>query len=267
MSEETSKMIIMEEDELKVSYEKLQVAFEELKKIDQTKIDFVTVVTHELRTPLAVIRNNLEMLLDGTFGELSEIQNESMSRIFKNVERMIKLVSDSLEMSRIYGNRLKLKYDQVRLSEIFEKVATEMKVIAEEKGHDLTLDICEEIPIVSCDEDRITQALTNLLHNAIKFTPEGGKISVSLKICDTCEEPYVVAEVSDNGIGIPKEDHEEIFKQFYGVQNSATNEPSTGLGLSIVKGVIEAHGGEVKVISRLGDGTTFSFTIPVGGGR
>ncbi|MDY6958945.1 MAG: HAMP domain-containing sensor histidine kinase [Halobacteriota archaeon] len=264
MSEEMEGMIA-DREELKRSYEELLLAYEELKKTDQTKTDFVTVVTHELRTPLAVIRNNLEMLLDGTFGDLSEIQMESMDRIFKNVERMIKLVSDSLEMSRIYGNRLKLKYNHVELQDIFEKVVAEMKIVAEDKEHDITLEILQDIPVVTCDEDRITQVLTNLLHNAIKFTPAHGKISVSLNVDQIKGESYAIAEVSDNGVGIPKEDHEEIFKQFYGTQKSTTNEPSTGLGLSIVKGVIEAHGGEVKVRSIVGDGTTFSFTIPVGG--
>lgn len=265
MSEEMKGMIFVDSEDLKRSYEELQATYEELKKTDQTKTDFVTVVTHELRTPLAVIRNNLEMLLDGTFGDLSDIQLESLQRVLKNVERMIKLVSDSLEMSRIYGNRLKLKCDQVHLQEVFEKVVTEMNVVAEEKGHDLSLNILKDIPVVICDEDRITQVLTNLLHNAIKFTPVGGKISVSLNVDQIKGGPYVVAEVSDNGVGIPEEDHEEIFKQFYGTQKSTTNEPSTGLGLSIVKGVVEAHGGEIKVISKVGDGTTFSFTIPVGG--
>ncbi|MDY6965433.1 MAG: PAS domain S-box protein [Halobacteriota archaeon] len=248
------------ENDLKESYERLQVAYEELKELDQMKTDFVSVVTHELRTPLAIIRNNLEMFLDGTFGDLNELQEESMGMIFNNIERLIKLVQNSLDMSRIYGDRLKLKFEQVKIKEIFEKVVSGMKLIAEDKEHKLTLEVLGDIPVIECDEDRITQVLTNLLHNAIKFTPNGGKIGVTLQRDE--EEGVILAKVSDNGIGIPEDEQENIFKQFYEVDSYLHHESGTGLGLSIVKGIVESHGGKIWVESTPEVGSTFSFTIP-----
>ena len=248
------------EDELQESYDRLQVAYAELKEVDQMKTDFVSVVTHELRTPLAIIRNNFEMFLDGTFGDLNEVQNESMEMLFKNINRLVKVVQDSLEMSRIYGGRVKIKPEPLNIGELFEKIVSDMKLLAEEKGHELSLEVSEGVSVVKCDGDKITQVLTNLLYNAIKFTPNGGKISVNVKNAD--ENGSILVEVKDNGIGIPKDEHENIFKQFYEVDSRLNHETGgTGLGLSIAKGVVEAHGGKIWVESTPEVGSTFSFTI------
>ena len=250
------------EDDLKNSYGKLQQAYSELQELDQMKTDFVSVVTHELRTPLAIMRNNIEMFLDGTFGDINEVQHEGMEMLFRNIEQLIKLVRDSLDMSRIYGGRLKIEYGPVSIKEMFESVVTDMKLVAEEKRHRLSLEVLGDIPMVECDGDKITQVLTNLLQNAIKFTPDGGKISVTLQNGDSKE---ILVKVSDNGIGIAEEEHENIFKQFYEVGSYLQHGTGgTGLGLSIAKGIIEAHDGKIWVESTPEEGSTFSFMIPEG---
>ena len=253
------------EDDLKNSYERLQVAYEDLKEVDRMKTDFVSVITHELRTPLAVMGNNFEMLLDETFGELNEIQRESIGRSYKNNERLIKLIQDSIEMLNIYGDLLKLELNQISLEEVFKNVVSEMKELAREKEHEISFEVPTEIPVLECDEERISQVLTNLLQNAIKFTPDGGEIGVTLKNESTNEGQVIIAMVSDNGIGIPKEEYVNIFKQFYEVGSYLHHGTGSGLGLSIAKGIVEAHGGKICVESRLGEGSKFTFTIPVGG--
>lgn len=253
------------ENDLKDSYRKLQVAYEELKEVDEMKTDFVSVITHELSTPLAIMGNNLEMLLDDTFGELNDMQHESISRSYKNNERLKKLVQDSIEMLNIYGGRLKLELDQVYLEEVFKSVLSEIEGMVEEKVQKISLKIPKEIPIVECDGEKIGQVLRNLLHNAIKFTPDEGRIDVTLEIKDRKEGQIIICTVSDNGIGIPEEEYDNIFKQFYEVDSYLHHGTGSGLGLSIAKGIVEAHGGEIYVESRIGEGSKFTFTIPLGG--
>lgn|GEM_PF-789011 len=253
------------EDDLKKSYERLQVAYDELKEVDEMKTDFTSVITHELRTPLAILGNNFEMLLDGTFGELNDIQLESVGRSYNNIGRLIKLVQGSIEMLNIYGDRLKLELKPVSLDKVFRNVISGMEGLAREKEKEISLEILTEIPVVECDEERISQVLTNLLQNAIKFTPDGKEIGVTLKNEGTKEGQVIIAMVSDNGIGIPEEEYGNIFKQFYEVESYLHHGTGSGLGLSIAKGIVEAHGGKICVESRLGEGSKFTFTIPVGG--
>ena len=183
-----------------------------------------------------------------------------MEMLFKNINRLVKVVQDSLEMSRIYGGRVKIKPEPQNIGELFEKIISDMKLLAEEKGHELSLEVAEGVSVVECDGDKITQVLTNLLYNAIKFTPDGGKISVNIQ--NAGENGYILVEVKDNGIGIPEDEHENIFKQFYEVDSRLNHETGgTGLGLSIAKGVVEAHGGKIWVESTPEVGSTFSFTI------
>ncbi|MDY6930536.1 MAG: PAS domain S-box protein [Halobacteriota archaeon] len=253
------------ENDLKESYKRLQVAYEELKEVDEMKTDFVSVITHELSTPLAIMGNNFEMLLDETFGELTDIQRESIERSFKNNERLKKLVHDSIVMLNIYGERLKLELKKACLEEVFKNIVLEMKKLAEEKKRKVFLDILTEIPVVECDEERIGLVLKNLLQNAIKFTPDDGRIDVTLDTRDTDEGQIIICTVSDNGIGIPEEEHDNIFKQFYEVDSYLHHGTGSGLGLSIAKGIVEAHGGKICVESKIGEGSKFTFTIPVGG--
>ena len=260
VEENIRRTIVISKDDMNESYERLKEAYEELKEVNRIKTDFVSYVTHELRTPLAIIQNNLEMFLDGTFGDLNEVQHESMDMIFKNIERLIMLVQDSLDMSRIYGGRLKLKCGQIPVDELFRKIISDMRIIAEKKGQRLSLEIADSVSVVECDRDQITQVLTNLLQNAIKFTPDGGNINVTVLNGDVGNK--VLVKVSDNGIGIPEEEQENIFKQFYQVKSNLPHETGgTGLGLSISKGIIEAHGGKIWVESMPEAGSTFLFTI------
>ena len=265
MSEEDIiRKIVIAKNDTQESYEKLKRSYEELQEADHIKTDFVSVVTHELRTPLTIIRNNLEMFLDGTFGELNEVQHESLEILFKNVERLIKLVRDCQEMSQIYAGRVKLDYERIPIREMFEKIVSDMMFLSEEKGQELSLYISDDIQMVECDVDKITQVLTNLLQNAIKFTPNGGNIRVRVKSGD--DNNIIIVEVSDNGIGIPEKEQKNIFKQFYEVNSPTKHETKgTGLGLSIAKGIVEAHGGKIWVESTPKVGSTFSFTLK--GGR
>ena len=153
-----------------------------------------------------------------------------------------------------------MREEKISLEKLFGKIISDMEIIAEEKGHELSLDIKGDIPLINCDLAKITQVLTNLLQNAIKFTPNGGKICVTVERGDIGNSVQV--EVSDNGIGIPKEEHENVFKQFYEVDTNLHKETSgTGLGLSIVKGIVEAHEGKIWAVSAEGQGTSVMISL------
>lgn len=233
------------------------------REVDRMKTEFVSLVSHELRTPLTSIKGYTEMVLDGDAGEVNEEVEEYLGIVYNNAERLVALVNDLLDISRIESGRIQLKSETVDLDQVMQIVITSMQQKIKEKGQHLSVDIDEEAMSVHGDKDKLIQVLTNYVSNAYKYTQAGGDIRIEI----TKQGDFARVAVIDNGYGISTEDQERLFTRFYRVDNSITREiGGTGLGLSIVKQLIELQGGEVGVKSTPGEGSTFFFTIPLAEG-
>jgi two-component system phosphate regulon sensor histidine kinase PhoR len=229
----------------------------ELKKLERVRKDFVANVSHELRTPLTSIKGFVEALQDGAV-ENPEQSSRFLSIIRRHVDRMNKLISDLLQLSEIESEEFELKTEPFSVKETIEEVADSLRRSASEKQQTLTVELDSEDLKAVGDRYRITQALTNLLDNAIKYTPEKGKVKIEARE----KNGIVEMAVSDDGAGIPQKDLPRIFERFYTADKGRSRElGGTGLGLSIVRHIIEAHEGKVQVESEPGKGSRFSFTL------
>jgi signal transduction histidine kinase len=245
----------------------LERANQELKRADGMKSEFVSVASHELRTPLATIKNAIQLVLRGKAGEINETQTNFLSMADKNINRLTNILNNLLDLSRIESGRIKIKSQELDLRGLVEFILSSFKPQAEGKSIHLDMEVVEGFSPVYGDRENIEQILTNLLGNAIKFTPEGGKVSVLVN--PFREEGGMVAiSVRDSGIGIPEDQLEKVFKKFYQVEGSLHRSVSgTGLGLAITKGLVEASDGTIWVESEIGKGSTFTFTLPVSKGE
>jgi signal transduction histidine kinase len=227
-------------------------------ELDRLKSDFVATVSHDLRSPLTLIRGYTTML--EMVGELNEQQAGYVQKILGSVESMSQLVNNLLDLGRIEaGLALDLKLIPVR--ELLERVVSGLQLLAAQRRLQLNLEIPDQpIPLLEADQDLLQQALHNLIANAIKFTETGGRVQVGVKITPQ----QIVFEVSDTGIGIAHVDQPHVFEKFYQIARSGKKqERGSGLGLAIVKSIAERHGGEVKVTSQLGKGSTFYLSLPI----
>ncbi|MFC1703897.1 ATP-binding protein [Candidatus Omnitrophota bacterium] len=234
---------------------KLEVS-EELNRL---KSEFISVVSHELRTPLAIIKQIVMLLLNETVGNLSTEQRTVIKKARNNAERLKSIIDALLDISRIESNKLKLYYSLVNLNELLKDTSDFFKNLAQEKGVELHYRLPKEQINLFIDAGRVNQILSNLIDNAIKFTEEGGKVTVEIRAL----ESKVRIGVLDSGIGISKRDVSNLFNKFVQVSKDAgTERKGIGLGLSIAKELTERHGGEIWVESRLGVGSKFYFTLP-----
>ena len=228
-----------------------------LKELDRIKSEFVSVVSHDIRSPLTTIRGYMELL--GRVGPLTPQQAEFLARIEQSMTTITDLIGDLLDTGRIEAG-LDQEEALVQLEDVVMHGVEALRLSAEAKQHTLSCDIAPGLPPLMGNARRLEQLVTNLLSNAIKYTPEGGKIQVMLK----AEGLYLMLRVTDNGIGVPPEEQPHIFDKFYRVQSEATADiGGTGLGLSIVKSVVERHGGRVWVESAPGQGSTFIVLLPM----
>jgi len=229
-----------------------------LKQLEKIRQDFVANVSHELRTPLTTIKGYAETLLDGALKEDQAFQFVQV--IQRHTDRLTKIVEDLLMLSKIETKEFQLKMETIFLPNLIDDVIDFVRKPAEKKKisfsrHDIISSLA-----VRADRSYLEQILINLLDNAIKYTPEGGRVIVSAVEKDSKEIQF---SIEDNGIGIPKEDLSRIFERFYRVDKGRSKElGGTGLGLSIVKHLVQVHGGRVWVESQLGKGSTFYFTLP-----
>jgi signal transduction histidine kinase len=231
------------------------------KEVDKMKTDFVSIVSHELRTPLAAIKGAVDNLLDGIGGELGNVQQECLLISKRNIDRLGRLINDLLDISRIEAGKIQLNKQPVLIDNIIKDVLFFFKELVEKKGILLDAVIEQDLPLVSMDQDKITQVITNLVGNAFKFTSPQGKITVKVFLAGD----YLQVDVIDTGLGIGRKDLEKVFDKFYQVirPETAGVYKGTGLGLPISKGIVEKHGGKIWVESELGKGSKFSFTLPV----
>ena len=231
------------------------------RELDKMKTDFISVVSHELRTPLTSIKGYTDLLLSGAAGENSEIQSEFLSIIQLSTTRLSNLINDILDISRIESGTLKIKHEPIDYRHIVADTLRLMKAAADAKQISMDAALPAAIPPVRGDADKVTQVLTNLVSNAIKYTPEGGWVKVSLEVTG---EASVTTCVADSGIGVAPEDQSKLFQRFFRADNSSTREAGgTGLGLVIAKTLIELMGGAIWLESEPGRGSRFYFTLPL----
>ena len=243
----------------------LAFANERLKELDRMKSDFVSHVSHELRTPLTAIKGAVDLILREVAGPLTEKQIHYLTRVRSNTQHLAGLINDLLDLSKIESGRIEVKSSRVSLSGLVREVVEGLRPVAAEKVIALEATIREQSILVWADRDKINQVLTNLIGNAIKFTPVQGRVTVS---ASRNGDESVQVSVSDTGPGVPAEEREKIFAKFYRVaETNGENSKGTGLGLAISKALVELHGGKIWVESEAGRGSTFSFTLPVSGSQ
>ena len=243
-------------------YAALKDANRRLKELDQMKDDFVSVASHELRTPMTAIKSYLWMALSGKGGKLTKKQTYYLERSYTSTDRLIKLVNDMLNISRIESGRLTVNFEKVDLVALAQEVREEVLPRAKELKLKIIIDAAK-IPQVVADPDKIKEVLFNLIGNSLKFTEEGGCIGVQFEK----KGDMIITSVKDTGRGIAAQDIPTLFTKFGMVKGSyATNKKAsgTGLGLFITKSIIELHGGDITLASEgLGKGATFSVSLPV----
>lgn len=237
------------------------------KHLDEAKSKFVAHVSHELRTPLLSIQESLALLLGKEIGEVTPEQEKFLSIAQRNIGRLSRLVNDLLDVAKLEAGKIELRPMPFELRDMVHHVVETVRSWAEGKGVTIGEAYPEKSIQMVADPDRLTQVVTNLLGNAIKFTPEGGKISVEINPEQSApgmaEKPGVAVSVQDSGIGIPKQDQKRIFEKFEQVSlASPQGVSSTGLGLTIAKEIVELHGGRIWVDSSEGEGSRFTFAIP-----
>ena len=230
----------------------------ELKRLERVRQEFVANVSHELRTPLTAIKGYAETLRDGGLRD-PETAAEFVRVIHRHAERLRALIEDLLDLAAVEQGEARLKPAVVRARDVVAQAEGLVRPAAEARGQTLAIDLPADLPDILADRDRLAQILINLLDNAVKFTPEGGRVTLSAKMADG----RVVLAVSDNGVGIPPGDLPRIFERFYRVGRSRDRrEGGTGLGLAIAKHLTQAMGGTIEVESTQGSGTTFRVSLP-----
>lgn len=231
----------------------------ERKKMDRMKEEFFSSVSHELKTPLTSMLSLTELMYGGKVGEISDKQKEVLEYVLQDTIRLRHIVDRIIANSKLELG-IQMKMQEADLSGILDKVLDSFKLFAKEKKIELNKDAPGQLPHVKCDVERITDVLNNLVGNALKFTQEGGSISVNVDEGDK----ELVVKVSDTGTGIPEGDLEKVFEKYYQVDPSITNVTGgSGLGLNICKRIIEQHNGRIWAESKMGEGSRFYFTLPL----
>ncbi len=247
---------------LEESNRELEKVNAELREVDRFKAEFLQNITHELKTPIAPILINSDMLLSRRLGEIEPKQEEVLQSINQSAKRLNDLIMDLLYLSRMEDGKLEFVMEPVDAQHLVSACMREIFPIAKEKGIRVREEISDGVSKIIGDERHLIQLLTNLLRNAVKFTTGGGEVLVSAHNTGTDGEKVVVV-VQDTGVGIPPTKLKKIFDRFYQVDGSATRKfKGAGLGLSIVKRIVEAHNGEIEIESQVGKGSTFLVTLP-----
>ena len=247
---------------LKEQRDELNIKTQELAAASRTKSEFLANMSHELRTPLNSIIGFSDILHDGTFGALNEKQSRYISNILTSGKNLLGLINDILDLSKVEAGKMELQYEEFNVSDAINEVKTVTAPLASKKNIIMETKIDPELRTIVADKGKVKQILYNLISNATKFTPEKGSVTINgLRVGDMAQ-----IEVKDTGIGISKNDQKKLFQSFVQLDASTSREYSgTGLGLVLVKRFVEQHGGEVKLQSEPGKGSSFIFTIPIEG--
>jgi len=246
----------------------LMATNERLRELDRLKSNFLATVSHELRTPLTSIIGYSEMLMQGMAGQINPEQDEYVRTILEKGESLLSLISSILDLTQIEAGRLRLAFSPCDVGDVVKQAVSAVLPQAQKKRLRVDVSLPPSLDRPSVDRDKLRQCLVNLLANAVKFTPEGGRIGVSVSAeapagfmpADTRAWAIIVA---DTGIGIPPEQRDRIFESFYQVDQSSTRQyGGAGLGLAIVRSFVEGHGGKVRVDSEVGKGSRFTLVLP-----
>jgi signal transduction histidine kinase/HAMP domain-containing protein len=241
------------------SYEREHQAAQKLKELSDLKSEFVSKVSHELRTPLTSIMGAADNLLDGIAGVVGERPRAYLVRIKDNSDRLLRLINELLDLSRIEAGKEEIRVTRFRLDALIQETVETLKPLAEERGVALAAPQPPALTI-RADRDKISRVLMNLLHNGIKFTPAGGRVEVAV----SGDAEWVRVEVQDSGVGIPPGEIERVFDKFHQVKRSRSRgRPGSGLGLPISRQLVELHGGRLTAESTPGRGSTFRVVLPV----
>jgi signal transduction histidine kinase/CRP-like cAMP-binding protein len=249
-------------DRLLIEAEELQNANEELIKLDRLKTYFLAMASHDLKTPLAAVQSYLQVLLGGFVGELNEEHGRILQRCSERIQELFDLINRFLDLAQIEKGRVVEEMEMVCIGGMLNSCVDEIEVLAAEKSQKLSADIAEDLPPIYGSENHLKQVVANLLSNGVKFTPEGGTIT----LCARELEDQIEVSVSDSGMGVPPEDLPHMFEQFFRGKGAAAAK-GTGLGLSIAKRIVEAHHGKIWVESPYAEGqpgARFVFTVPKG---
>jgi signal transduction histidine kinase len=277
--------------ERELTYRELLLAYSRLQELNQLKNNFLAKATHELRTPVTVIKGYHRILLDGRLGDLLPQQKEVLLESEQSCARLIRIVNSLLDFSRIEAGKLELIYEDYDLASNAKLVLGQIKESANKKDLLVRVKIEKDVPRLNCDREKINQVLTNLLDNAVKFTPAGGRVSLSAwplswdkrslpaqrrrsilakkgerSPRETSEGPArnaVLIEVCDTGSGISPQHQSEIFEEFTQISSQLSQRSGLGLGLAISRRIIEAHGGKIWVESEFNKGSRFAFVLPM----
>ena len=254
---------IDEFEDLGNSFNKTVKVLEEMDKkrqqLEHAKTEFLSITSHELRSPMTPMRAQLQMILGEYFGEVNPKQRESLDIVLRNTERLDRIIQDFLEISRIEAARLKFKFIKTSLNKPIESLLKEMEGFMPEKKIKLVPHI-DNLPIIEVDSDRVMQVLRNLINNAKKFSPERAEIAVTAKQ----KKGIIEFSVSDQGVGLSKDDKRRVFEPFYQADQTMYNkQKGTGLGLAICRGIVESQNGKIWIESEKKKGSIFYFTIPL----
>ncbi|RJP28056.1 MAG: PAS domain S-box protein [Candidatus Omnitrophota bacterium] len=253
--------IAVKEDitERKKMEESLLAANERLKELDKLKSEFVATVSHELRTPLSIMKEGVSLVIDKVTGPLNGRQEKTLETVFSNIDRLTQLINDLLDISRIESGKLRLKKSFINVSALLDDTCSKMRIQSDSKHQQLLCYIPDKPEYLFVDQDKFIQILTNIISNAVKYTPENGIITVSLQGKDESVEFRVI----DNGSGISREDLPKLFGKFAQFGRSPGAGPKgTGLGLAITKELVNMHKGSIWVESDLGKGSKFVISLP-----
>ncbi len=236
----------------------LQKALKKLSELNQLKSNIIANVSHELRTPLTHMKGYIELLASKTLGEVNSQQENALQVLQRSTERLERLIEEMIQFSMAARGEFSLRLAPVEIGKLVQQVVGRSKTKAEEHKIKLTSQFAPNLPAVQADEEKISWVLSQLLDNAIKFTPEGGSVTVIVEP----EQEFIKVAVKDTGIGIPADRIDEIFESFHQLDGSSTRRyGGTGLGLALVRQIIEAHGSVIRVYSQVGEGAAFEFLL------
>jgi len=268
LNEETLEFVSRLADHAAIAIENARL-FEQVRQANEAKTEFISFVSHELKQPMTSIKGYTDLLIKGVAGELTEAQTNFLETVRSNADRLNTLVSDLLDVSRIESGRLRLEFGSVFIEKVVGEVLRAAQGQIEAKQQTLAVKILADLSPVWGDRNRLVQILTNLLSNACKYTPERGEITIRAQRWSdgreaTGQDEFVLCSVIDTGVGMIPEDQKRLFTKYFRADDPAVRGvPGTGLGLVITKSLVELQGGEIWVESEVGEGSTFSFTIPV----